>query len=326
MKVVVCGFGSIGRRHARNLTSMGQQVGVIDPDVSTAQSACEEAGYEFVGPDVTSIKGSNADACVIASPHRFHLEQAQAALDAGAHVLIEKPLGLDLSAAGQFAKRHQRADRVIAIACNMRFHPGIRALSDNLHRLGRIYFAQAHFGSYLPDMRPGVDHRTTYAALTNEGGAILDGVHELDIVTHLLGPVAAANGFGAQTDPDLQIEVEDFGQICSRHQSGAMSSVTLDYLRRFKSRGCKLVGERGELEWVGLGKTPETLNVTYRANDGTLSTIASDGDVDKNAPYVAMMQNFVDAIGGKPNNLQTVDEAVRILDISLKARESRLDQ
>lgn len=326
MRICVIGLGSIGRRHARNCRTLGHDVVAIDPARDAAQAFCRAEGIGYLGPDIDVLNGAGTEACVVASPHHLHLDQAQAALGCANHVLIEKPLGLDLDAAAGFAIRARDADHIVRVACNMRFHPGIRALSDNLHRLGRIHFAQAHFGSYLPDMRPGVDHRQTYAASALEGGAILDGVHELDIVTHLLGAVEASEGFAATIDARLDIQAEDFGHMSNRHVSGAISLVTLDYVQRFKTRGCRIVGENGVLEWRGLGKSPETLTVQFTDNDGHVSGIASDKDVDKNAPYLDMMRDFTGAIDGQADRLQTVDEAVCILEMSLQARERRLDQ
>ena len=78
------------------------------------------------------------------------------------------------------------------VVCNMRFHPAVAALRHALPMIGKPLFAQAHYGNYLPDMRPGADYRTLYcASAAAGGGVILDAIHEIDYLIWLFGAVAA---------------------------------------------------------------------------------------------------------------------------------------
>ena len=185
-RVLVIGCGSIGRRHAVNAARFGT-VSVADVDSARAAAVAREIGAE-VCETVEQGLAAKPDAVVVAVPHRHHLPLATAALKTSGDILIEKPLAASLAGVGDFLQAADAAKRRVRVVCNMRFHPAIAALRAALPMIGRPRFAQAHYGNYLPDMRPGADYRTLYCASAEAGGGvILDAIHEIDYLVWLFG-------------------------------------------------------------------------------------------------------------------------------------------
>ncbi len=87
-------------------------------------------GFAHASEDAREILARRPDAVVVASPHHLHHEHAAAALDAGAHVLVEKPMTLDPAAAWDLVARARRAGRHLLVANGHHFLPGIAELRD----------------------------------------------------------------------------------------------------------------------------------------------------------------------------------------------------
>jgi UDP-N-acetyl-2-amino-2-deoxyglucuronate dehydrogenase len=167
-RVLVVGCGSIGVRHAVNAARTAA-VSVADIDSARAASVAREIGVTACGSVEQGLKAA-PDAVVIAVPHQHHLPLARAALQHAGAVLIEKPLAANLTGVSDFLKLVEDAGRRVKVVCNMRFHPAVAALRRALPMIGRPRFAQAHYGNYLPDMRPGADYRQLYCARADARG------------------------------------------------------------------------------------------------------------------------------------------------------------
>src|SRR6266478_3305511 len=92
-RALVVGCGSIGRRHARNLKSLGvQQLGFCDTSPKALEVCREELSGETFDDYGEALQKFSPDLALICTPPVYHVEEALAALGAGAHVFIEKPL------------------------------------------------------------------------------------------------------------------------------------------------------------------------------------------------------------------------------------------
>ena len=293
MKILVIGCGSIGQRHARNAAAESE-VAVFDADASKLAALDGLQGFETLEAALDwAPRGA-----IVAAPNDLHLPLARACVEAGVDVLIEKPIAHSLEGVEDFLTRAEELGRRVFVACNMRFHAGPAALRRALGEIGRPLFARAQFGNYLPNMRPGIDYRQLYCARrATGGGVILDGIHELDYIAWLLGPVNEVRCAAGRLS-DLDLDVEDYAAITLRHDSGARSEIHLDYLQQAKRRGCEIVGSQGTLVWASEGKAPESCNVRlYRRDRGSWEEIHGDENLDPNAAYRDMLAAFRAAIG-----------------------------
>ena len=318
--VLVVGCGSIGRRHAANAAKLAA-VTIFDAARERATEAARTLGVA-AWDSLEQALAAKPDAVVVATPHHAHLPVARAALAAGTHVLIEKPLAASLDGVPDFLAEAERLGRRVHVVCNMRFHPAVVALHRALPRVGRPLFARAHYGNYLPDMRPGADYRTLYCARAEAGGGvILDAIHEIDYLVWLFGPVERVTAEAGRVG-DLDIDVEDYASLALAHRSGVRSEIHLDYLQRSKRRGCEIVGSEGTLIWTSEGKTPEQCLVRFRppSNRGW-ETILDEPDVDAGAPFIELITRFL-AGNGHDRDLLDGRGAADDLTIALAALKS----
>ena len=326
MKLLVVGCGSIGRRHAANAVAPGT-VGIVDFDSARAKEVATALGIRAYDDLDTALRWQ-PDGVVVAVPHDQHLPVATRAIEAGSHVLIEKPISNVESGLAAFLDRADALDRKVRVVCNMRFHPGPAMLKQALPRIGRVLFARAQYGNYLPDMRPGADYRKLYCARAKAGGGvILDAIHEIDYVTWLLGE-AETVACGAGRLSDMDIDVEDYAAITLRHRCGARSEIHLDYLQRAKRRGCEIVGSDGTLVWLSEGKRPERCRVRlYEAGAGVWQDLFADEDLDANQPYETLMTRFAGLVaGGREDGLLDGRTAAAELAVALAGKRAAADE
>ncbi len=291
MRIAVLGLGSIGLRHARNLLASQHDVAGFDPDPE-----CQAPLIEMGGAAVESREGalSGADAAVIASPNGYHFDDLTAAVEAGCHAFVEKPLAHTLDGVASLLDRAEARGLCVFVGFNLRFHPAVQATKKALIRgdIGPPLWAQFSAHSYLPDWRPGKDYRKGYAADPVSGGALLDFIHEFDLALHLLGPaqtlVAAARSTGS-----LGLSSEDCADAVLRHEGGVHSNIHVDYVTRPRSRVIEIGGNDGLLRADIERRRFTRLNIAGDPEEDTPFGTTFDDD------YVAEMAAFLDCVKGE---------------------------
>src|SRR5262249_53705106 len=181
MRVAVIGAGSIGQRHCRNLIALGHDVAVWDPDEERRGQAV--AAGATTSRSLGELLETGPEAAVVCTPPAHHVDVAWEALDAGAHLFIEKPIAHASAGVAALLEEADRRGVQVGVGFTLRVLPSLRRVRDLLEgrRAGRVLAARAEFGGYLPAWRPGRDYRDNYAVSSALGGGILlDAIHELD--------------------------------------------------------------------------------------------------------------------------------------------------
>lgn len=316
MKLLLCGFGSIGRRHFANTRTLRPDTTwtIIEPARALWR---EEPGVTFIA-DVAELH-HHSDVALVCSPTNLHgvqLEQLAARADA---FFIEKPLVHDRASLAMIEKAFAGRNVPTMIGCNYRFETGLLKVKELLDggAIGKVLSARAEFGQWLPSWRPTTDYRQGYAAKrATGGGIILDRIHELDYVTWLLGTPTKVLSMADKLST-LEIETEDVAEILLRFESGAIGSVHVDYLQREYLCTIKIVGEKGSVDWRYKPTTVRLLG-----ESGGWQTVYEDPTPDVNAMYVAELRHFYDALAAGTPPINGLAEAVRTTDVALKALES----
>ncbi len=166
--VAVIGAGDMGARHAQHWRSLGARVAaVVDPDFERAKATAARVGARAD----TDASGALADPSVhvvsVCTPTYLHAGFTVAALDAGKHVLCEKPAALTLTDARAMESAAQRSGKELRIGFMRRFDPAYQPLMEYTGRAGRPLLAQA---TITAGVRP---KRLMHDALVN-GGPIID--------------------------------------------------------------------------------------------------------------------------------------------------------
>jgi predicted dehydrogenase len=160
---------------------------VSDADSHKAQALAERFGVPLVLDDDALINHPDLDAVVICTPNYLHEEMAIAALEAGKHVFVERPLATSSAGARRVLDVAERAGRVLVVSMPHRFRPGVAALRNFIAggELGELYAVR---GSWMTRLMPGSRHTWRYDRAEAGGGALIDlGVPALDLCLWLVG-------------------------------------------------------------------------------------------------------------------------------------------
>lgn len=303
MKILIVGLGSIGSRHAANVTRIpGLKAAVFDPAPGRAEYVGTRMDLEYFS-NWQSALDWEPEAAVVAVPTSQHIPIARELVEIGANILVEKPISNRIDGVDAFLCTAEKRGLKVYVVCNMRFHPAIKALKKAISEIGKPFFARAHYGYYLPNMRPGADYRDLYCSRRETGGGvILDAIHEVDYLSWIFGPVEAVFCEAAKLS-DLNIDVEDYAHLIMRHATGIRSEIHLDYLTRIKRRGLEVVGSEGSVIWLSEGKIPENCNVKQYTVEGGLRIILDEATLDASRMYLELMENFIAAINGGEDSM-----------------------
>jgi predicted dehydrogenase len=169
---------------------------------SGAEEFCRVNEIALVDGYGEILRRPDIDAVVLATPHRQHEAQALAALGAGKHVLVEKPLTLDLKSARRIVEAARQAGRTLAVGLNRRFHPSVGELRARVQagRLGKIVAMVAQHTTSTAQFVPLDNWRA--APEEAPGGAFTaTGVHSLDHMIEFAGRVREVRCVTARNYP-----------------------------------------------------------------------------------------------------------------------------
>ena len=233
MKALVVGYGSIGQRHMKNLLTLNAgEVFAFDILEDRRREAKEQLGIEVVECLDEAWEREPNVAFITASTQQHMLLALQAA-EHGCHLFIEKPLAHTLDGVEQLISQVKHRGLATMVGCNMRFHPGPVTVKRLLEEgaIGTIIGARIQIGSYLPRWRLSQDYRQSYSASPEWGGAILDCIHEIDLALWYLGRATlfAAAHVPART---IGLQTEGLAEIILQHESGALTSIHLNFVQR----------------------------------------------------------------------------------------------
>ncbi len=185
MRVGIIGCGLIGNKRAEALQG-DELVACFDIDRKASDHLASAHGAKACA-DVASLLAEAPEVVVVATIHRDLPELAVTALEAGAHVLMEKPGGTGVAGIDLVQAAAIRAGRLVKVGFNHRFHPGIaRAITEA--RSGRYGPVLSLRGRYGHGGRLGYDREWRADPASSGGGEIVDqGMHLLDLSYWLLG-------------------------------------------------------------------------------------------------------------------------------------------
>ncbi len=201
VRVGIAGLGRLGKRHAQQLgrrTPGALLVAACSPVAAELDWARDSLGVQTLHQDFDSfVRDPQLDAIVLVTPTTLHAEQAIAALEAGKHVFIEKPLSLDVATCEQVeavARRHP--DRVAMVGFVRRFDPSYAQARADIEAgaIGQPFLVR----SQTCDMNDPQGFFVKFAPTS--GGIYMDcSVHDIDLARWMLGNPRATRAFASGT-------------------------------------------------------------------------------------------------------------------------------
>lgn len=315
MKVGLVGFGSIGKRHARNLLASG----CTDITLFRRVGRGNELGLRESSSFDEMMKG-DYDFVVVSNPTACHFEVLSMLLPRNINVIVEKPIAYKEGEAAEIARLLKSYSGVGMVAYNTRFHPCVLMAKDlvDAGETGRVLSSRFYIGQYLPDWHPESDYRRSGSALKSKGGGVtLDLVHEVDLACCFLGEPDGGIMSLTGRISDLEIETEDCTEILYRSRTGAFVSIHMDYLCRGYRRCFELMGERGTL-YCDLFE-----NRVKLIGDRNAVLIEKEfPEFERNDMYMSMMGYYMESIASKKSAVPSLYDGLSSLSIALDARRS----
>jgi len=238
LRMGIVGCGRMGARHvetAERLDSL-QVVAVADSDEAAARECVGRRPIDIMGDWRALLERDDLDAVTVAAPSELHAEIGLAALDAGKHVLVEKPLATTMPEALRLAAAARTAGRKLMVGHVERFNPAVGKLAALVAegRIGQVFRAHAERVGPLP------------ARIRDAGVAIDLATHDLDIMQHLLAHdithvYAEGARFSHATDEDMLTCLLRFGD------DGPYGLLDVNWLTPEKRRELTIIGEGGML-------------------------------------------------------------------------------
>lgn len=210
MKVLVAGLGNMGQSHAlahhhhpdTTIVGLVNRSPVVLPP--------ELQGYRIFNDFHTALQTTNPDLVVIATYSDSHADYACAAMQAGAHVFVEKPLATTVADARRVVETAQKLGRKLGVGYILRHHPSWQRLIDEARALGGPFV----FRLNLNQQSSGAEWETHKALMKTTSPIVDCGVHYVDVMCQVTDarPVRV-HGMGLRLSTEIDEDMYNYGQF-----------------------------------------------------------------------------------------------------------------
>lgn len=298
IKSGVIGVGHMGKHHTRILAEIPEceLIGVCDIDKDKGQKIAKE--YNCTFHDNIKELLSKTDVVIIATPTNTHRDITIEALNKGNHVLVEKPISLDLKEADEIITAASRNNLILQVGHIERFNPAILASKKVVQN---PLFIEAHRLS--PFYGRGVDVSVVLDLM----------VHDLDIIlNYVKSPVKHISAGGV---PVLTNYI-DIANARLEFENGAIANITASRISLMKLRKIRFWQK---YSYVSVDTLNRKVGVFYREiNNGQPEIKEEDINVPTDEPLLLQNQSFIDACIGKRDIEFTPEEAKASLALAHK--------
>lgn len=273
MNVAIVGTGLIAGYHARALKDQGSSiVTVVGSGPKKAQEFARRWGTPRAGADYNMALADDIDVVHICTPPALHYQMVRAALEAGKHVVCEKPFTFDPAESKALVELAESTNLVNAVGFNIRFHPACQQARELITGgdLGKVNFVH---GSYLQEFHllPCPYGWRYDPKLSGPMRAVTEiGSHWVDIAEFFIGSEveAVAAQFGnfnprrwrtgdtmvaepTEEAKELQVDSEDVAFMLIRFKDGVIGNVALSEVSHGRINYCSVEvgGDQGTLWW-----------------------------------------------------------------------------
>lgn len=332
MKFLIAGLGSIGRRHFRNLISLGEKDIILLRTRKATLPDNELTNYPVETDIHEALTKHKPDAVIVSNPTSLHLDIAIPAAETGCAILLEKPVSHSTERLDVLQNTAQKTGSKILVGFQFRYHPTINKARELIqtNAIGKILTTHVHWGEYLPQWHPWEDYRQSYAARAELGGGVIVTLtHPLDYLRFLLGNIVSLHSFNGHISP-LEINVEDVAEISLKFSTGAIGSVHLNYFQRPPVHRFEIVGTQGALHWdnadgiLHLQKAPADFG-TYSTQSPAMEEerFSPPSQFERNHLFLSQTQHFLEVARGNENPICTLEDGIFALQMALAAYESQ---
>ena len=304
IRAAVIGVGYLGRFHAQKYALLEdcRLVGVVDSDPEAAARVASEVQAPAFG-DFRPLLGK-VDAVSVVTPTPTHYEIAHAFLEAGAHVLVEKPISESTEQAERLIGVARQHGRVLQVGHLERFNPAILAAEP---LLTRPLFIECH--RLAPFKERGTDVNVVLDLM----------IHDIDLVQMIVGsPVATLEAIGtAVFSPEI-----DIANARLRFDSGCVANVTASRVSFKTERKLRVFVEDA---YLSIDLQQKILTVIRKrpgpVSEGQLPAQIEEQSFDQGDALLAEIRSFAAAIRGEQRVLVSGEDGLRALRTAIAITE-----
>lgn len=310
IRVAVAGSGRWGKNQVRVWHSLGHLRAICD----TSEERRREATANYPDAFVTSefdelLQGHSFDAVVIATPAETHVGLALKAISAGKHVLVEKPLALNLIDARRIHVAAEASDLVVGVGHVLEYHPAVQSLRQTVESgdLGKIRYLYSH--------------RLNLGRVRSEENALWSfAPHDVALMLRVIGslPTEVTCRGGAYIQPDIA----DVTLMSMSFPSNVMAHLFVSWLHPFKVQRFVVVGSEQMATFDDTAPWSEKLvlyphSIEMSAGRPPIARSAEAVPVDlvPDEPLKKECEHFIKAIEEKTRPLTDTTSAVRVLQV-----------
>jgi predicted dehydrogenase len=322
LKVGVIGLG-VGRGHAKAYHEMegAELVALADQDLAWAEQTAAAMENPRVYPTPEALLAdSDVEAVSICLPTRFHCEATLAALEAGKHVLVEKPMASNLAEAERMREAARASGKTLAVSHNQRFTPQARFLERFIREggLGQVYFCRTLWRRPMGSLpapqqeRPtGAYDRNWFNEWSRGGGVLRDlGTHMIDRALYVLGfprflsASGGSYGLVGEAARGARFDADDFTAGLVQLENMTLAVEVSFGMHTDRERvATEIYGTRGGVEWESGVRLFTQVGTAYGQSELARFEEAVESS----------QQNFVEAVlAGRPP-LVTADQGVEVM-------------
>lgn len=319
--ILIVGVGSVGRRHARNLVSLGCEISCSDPRRDRLDQAATEIPVKLRFDTMESAlqSGCAFDGVAVCSPPRYHVSQSLVALDAGIPVLLEKPVSPDYADCLRLFERLEQGGELL-LGYTYRWWEPLRRLRDLIRagKIGRVRLARFTMSAHLADWHPWEPYQEFFMASRElGGGALLDESHFIDLMLWFFGRPERLFA-RVEKISDLEITTDDFVEVSAVYSNGLRASIHLDLIGRPHEKRVVCVGESGTLQCRFDPNELRFCNTCDPAWEVELYAL------DRNDMFMGVAREFLDLISGSRRPLTcNIGDGLGVLEIVEACRRSQ---
>lgn len=333
VRIGMIGAGNIANTHIKNYMQIedAEVVAICDINPERLKMTAEEFGIEktFNSADemLASVELDAADVCVW---NCNHAECTLKALEAGLHVLCEKPMAYNTEEAIKMKEAADKAGKLLMIGFTLRFSDGCRIAQDFIDNgyMGDIYYSKANY-----IRRHGAPGGWFSNKKLSGGGPVIDlGVHVIDLTRYLMGNPKPVSVYAATFDklknrPDLKTDVawkpidakpddiynvEDLATALIRYDNGAVTHLETSYSINGEPTGInQFYGTKG-----GMLMNDDDIKLYTEMNGFMVDVEPKTEDYKQHAPeYLAEMSHFVDCVKNGTKCIAPAEDGIVIMKI-----------
>jgi UDP-2-acetamido-3-amino-2,3-dideoxy-glucuronate N-acetyltransferase len=305
--IAVIGCGHWGKNLVRNFAGLGSLAAVCDPNDELAQKYAYEYGvHNFSFAEV--INDAGIEGVVLAVPAPLHASLAIAAMEAGKHVYVEKPLAMNQIEAREMIESAANHGVHLMVGHLLQYHPvfeSLRKLNDSgaFGNLQYIYSNRLSFGK----VRSEEDVIWSFAP------------HDISMILSLAGQ--EPDSVRTESVSILQADIADTATVHMAFNSGLKAHISVSWLHPYKEQKLVLIGDSAMAVFDDTKPWAEKLAIYRHIVDssGALPHLAKSEveywDVQQSEPLRNECQHFVDVVSGELAPLTNGREGLRVLNV-----------